>query len=176
MRPMSPSTTTSVRTYQQFGLATTLMQLPIYPLAVEKLRKDPYTLPPGYHWDTLNLDDPLVVSCFTKQKWRTKNSSIPMNLTPLSAEGAVRAAERELRRGRRQHVPLRLLAGVPAMGAPASGLTQGLARRSQVRSISVLRPSRLPNSCFICSIRVTKNNKLFGFISAVPATIRVYDK
>ena len=70
-----------------------------------------------------------------------------MNLTPLSAEGAVRAAERELRRGRRQHVPLRLLAGVPAMGAPASGLTQGLARRSQVRrSISVLRPSRLPNS------------------------------
>ena len=43
------------------------MQLPIYPLAVEKLRKDPYTLPPGYHWDTLNLDDPLVVSFFTKQ-------------------------------------------------------------------------------------------------------------
>ena len=33
-----------------------------YLSAVEKLRKDPYTLPPGYHWDTLNLDDPLVVS------------------------------------------------------------------------------------------------------------------
>ena len=31
-------------------------------IAVEKLRKEPYTLPPGYHWDTLNLDDPLVVS------------------------------------------------------------------------------------------------------------------
>ena len=44
------------------------------------------------------------------------------------------------------------------------------------RYISVLKPSRLPNLCFICSIRVTKNNKLFGFISAVPATIRVYDK
>ena len=54
-----------------------------------------------------------------------------MNLTPLSAEGAVRAAERELRRGRRQHILLRLLAVVPPMGAPASGLTQGLARRSQ---------------------------------------------
>ena len=25
-------------------------------------------------------------------------------------------------------------------------------------------------------VRVTKNNKLFGFISAVPATIRVYEK
>ena len=35
---------------------------------MEKLRKDPYTLPPGYHWDTLNLDDPLVVSdCITLQ-------------------------------------------------------------------------------------------------------------
>ena len=52
---------------QLFRFVATLMQLPIYPLAVEKLRKDPYTLPPGYHWDTLNLDDPLVVSCFTKQ-------------------------------------------------------------------------------------------------------------
>ena len=70
-----------------------------------------------------------------------------MYLTPLSAKGAVRAAERELCRGRRQHVPLRLLAGVPPMGASASGLTQGLARRSKVRSISdtvppVLRLSR----------------------------------
>ena len=28
----------------------------------EALRHDPYSLPDGFHWDTLNLDDPLVVS------------------------------------------------------------------------------------------------------------------
>ena len=28
----------------------------------DALRHDPYTLPEGFHWDTLNLDDPLVVS------------------------------------------------------------------------------------------------------------------
>ena len=39
-----------------------IILMPIYRTAVEKLRKEPYTLPPGYHWDTLNLDDPLVVS------------------------------------------------------------------------------------------------------------------
>ena len=30
--------------------------------AHDALRHDPYTLPEGFHWDTLNLDDPLVVS------------------------------------------------------------------------------------------------------------------
>ena len=29
---------------------------------LEKLRKDPYSLPGGFQWDTLNLEDPLVVS------------------------------------------------------------------------------------------------------------------
>ena len=48
-----------------------------------------------------------------------------------SVEGAVRATERELRGGRRQHVPLRLLARVTPLGATAAGLAQGLARRGQ---------------------------------------------
>jgi glycylpeptide N-tetradecanoyltransferase len=29
---------------------------------IEKLRKEPYSLPAGFQWDTLNLEDPLVVS------------------------------------------------------------------------------------------------------------------
>ena len=44
---------------------------------MEKLRHDPYTLPAGFQWDTLNLDDPLVVSCLAelKSNWFTKFSS-----------------------------------------------------------------------------------------------------
>jgi len=30
-------------------------------LPLEKLRQEPYSLPGGYHWDTLNLDDPIVL-------------------------------------------------------------------------------------------------------------------
>ncbi len=32
----------------------------------DKLRKEPYSLPTGFHWDTLKLDDPFVVSFITK--------------------------------------------------------------------------------------------------------------
>ena len=31
-------------------------------LSIDKLRQQPYSLPAGFHWDTLNLDDPIVVS------------------------------------------------------------------------------------------------------------------
>ena len=37
-------------------------------LPVEKLRQEPYSLPGGYHWDTLNLDDPIVVNYFFMKK------------------------------------------------------------------------------------------------------------
>lgn len=30
-------------------------------IPLDKLRQEPYSLPPGFEWDTLNLDDPLVV-------------------------------------------------------------------------------------------------------------------
>ena len=33
-------------------------------IPLEKLRQEPYSLPEGYHWDTLNLDDPVVVNLF----------------------------------------------------------------------------------------------------------------
>ena len=29
---------------------------------IEQLRQEPYSLPGGFNWDTLNLDDPLIVS------------------------------------------------------------------------------------------------------------------
>lgn len=31
-------------------------------IPLEKLRQDPYSLPAGFEWDTLNIDDPLVVN------------------------------------------------------------------------------------------------------------------
>ena len=31
-------------------------------IPLDKLRQEPYSLPGGFEWDTLNIDDPLVVS------------------------------------------------------------------------------------------------------------------
>ena len=42
-------------------------------ISVDKLRQESYTLPSGFQWDTLNLDDPLVVrntSSSTKYGYR----------------------------------------------------------------------------------------------------------
>ena len=36
-------------------------------LPIEKLRQEPYSLPEGYRWDTINLDDPIVVNLFFMQ-------------------------------------------------------------------------------------------------------------
>jgi hypothetical protein len=36
-------------------------------IPLEKLRQDPYTLPAGFQWDTLNLDDPLVVNFYIQK-------------------------------------------------------------------------------------------------------------
>lgn len=36
-------------------------------LPIDKLRGEPYSLPAGFQWDTLNLDDPIVVSHFIKK-------------------------------------------------------------------------------------------------------------
>lgn len=33
---------------------------------VQEIRQEPYSLPDGFQWDTLNLDEPLVVSIFPK--------------------------------------------------------------------------------------------------------------
>lgn len=32
------------------------------PKSIEQIRKEPLTLVPGFTWDTLNIDDPPVVS------------------------------------------------------------------------------------------------------------------
>lgn len=34
----------------------------------DKLRQEPYSLPNGFEWDTLNLDDPLVVRSLMSRK------------------------------------------------------------------------------------------------------------
>ena len=41
-------------------------------MPLENMRHEPYSLPAGFQWDTLNLDDPIVVNilvfyCFRKQ-------------------------------------------------------------------------------------------------------------
>ena len=41
---------------------------------VSEIRQEPYSLPKGFHWDTLDIKEPLVVgeqsrSCFERDLW-----------------------------------------------------------------------------------------------------------
>merc|ERR1719322_1719691 len=98
-------------------------------IAVEKLRKDPYTLPPGYHWDTLNLDDPIVLK----------------ELYVLLNENYVEDDDNMFRFD---------------------------------YSPEFLRWALMPPGylrVWHTGVRITKSSKLVGFISAVPAKIRIID-
>merc|ERR1719270_1710159 len=93
-------------------------------------RQEPYSLPAGFHWDTLNLDDPIVLK----------------ELYVLLTENYVEDDDNMFR-----------------FDYSPEFLRWALQPPGSLRDWHV-------------GVRVTKNNKLFGFISAVPATIRVYDK
>ena len=44
----------------------------------DDLRQEPYSLPQDFHWDTLNLDDPLVVSKYSARLSTPPPSPIPV--------------------------------------------------------------------------------------------------
>ncbi|KOX79589.1 Glycylpeptide N-tetradecanoyltransferase 1, partial [Melipona quadrifasciata] len=93
------------------------------------IRAVPYSLPADFQWDTLNLDDPLVLS----------------ELYTLLSENYVEDDDAMFR-----------------FDYPPNFLKWAL---------------QSPGWCkeWHCGVRVTKSGRLVGFISAIPATLRVYN-
>ncbi|XP_063984603.1 glycylpeptide N-tetradecanoyltransferase 1 isoform X1 [Diachasmimorpha longicaudata] len=93
------------------------------------IRPEPYSLPDGFQWDTLDLDDPLVLA----------------ELYTLLSENYVEDDDAMFR-----------------FDYPQDFLKWAL---------------QPPGWCkeWHCGVRVIKSGRLVGFISAIPATLRVYD-
>ncbi|KAL7286435.1 glycylpeptide N-tetradecanoyltransferase [Trichogramma pretiosum] len=96
----------------------------------ESVRAEPYSLPEGFHWDTLSLDDPAVLS----------------ELYNLLSENYVEDDDAMFR----------------------FDYQPGFLKWA-------LQPPGWQKE-WHCGVRVTKSNRLVGFISAIPVTLRVYDK
>jgi len=96
----------------------------------DELKKEPYTLPESYHWDTLNLDDPLVLK----------------DLYMLLNENYVEDDDNMFR----------------------------FDYSPEFLRWALLPPGFLQD--WHVGVRAKKSQKLVGFISAVPATIAIYEK
>ncbi|RWS25182.1 glycylpeptide N-tetradecanoyltransferase 2-like protein [Leptotrombidium deliense] len=94
---------------------------------VEEVRKEPYTLPEGFEWNTLDIDDPVVL----KELYQLLNENY---------------VEDDDNMFRFDYSPEFLQ--------------------------WALKPPHWKQE-WHCGVRVSKSNKLVGFISAVPATIRI---
>lgn len=94
------------------------------------VREEPYSLPAGFQWDTLDLDDPLVLA----------------ELYTLLSENYVEDDDAMFR-----------------FDYPPNFLKWAL---------------QPPGWCkeWHCGVRVSKSGRLVGFISAIPATLRVYNQ
>lgn len=96
----------------------------------EEVRQEPFTLPAGFQWDTLQLDDPLVLK----------------ELYVLLNENYVEDDDNMFR----------------------------FDYSPEFLAWALKPPGYLKE--WHCGVRVSKSNKLVGFISAVPAHIRIYEK
>jgi len=99
-------------------------------LPITEVRQDGFTLPQGFQWDTLQLDDPLVLK----------------ELYVLLNENYVEDDDNMFR----------------------------FDYSPEFLAWALKPPGYLKE--WHCGVRVTKSNKLVGFISAVPAHIRMYEK
>lgn len=99
-------------------------------LTKEEVRQEPFTLPQGFQWDTLQLDDPLVLK----------------ELYVLLNENYVEDDDNMFR----------------------------FDYSPEFLAWALKPPGFLKE--WHCGVRVSKSNKLVGFISAVPAHIRIYEK
>lgn len=102
---------------------------PIEPIRqLEDIRKEEYSLPAGFHWDTLNINDPLVL----KELYQLLNENY---------------VEDDDNMFRFDYSP-------------------------EFLKWALQSPGWLQK--WHCGVRVTKSGKLVGFISAIPANIRIY--
>jgi glycylpeptide N-tetradecanoyltransferase len=127
-----PATTTGIfikRDAYRFSDEKIVRNEPIEPDKTS-IRAEPYSLPADFQWDTLNLDDPLVLS----------------ELYTLLSENYVEDDDAMFR-----------------FDYPSNFLKWAL---------------QPPGWCmeWHCGVRVSKSGRLVGFISAIPATLRVYNQ
>ncbi|XP_043229106.1 glycylpeptide N-tetradecanoyltransferase 2-like isoform X1 [Amphibalanus amphitrite] len=97
---------------------------------VSEVRAEPYSLPDGFKWDTMNLDDPEqlneLYTLLTNNYVEDDDNMFRFDYSPKFLDWALR---------------------------PPGWVTD-----------------------WLCGVRVTKSNKLVGFISAIPATINIYKR
>ncbi|KAG8313076.1 glycylpeptide N-tetradecanoyltransferase [Homalodisca vitripennis] len=98
--------------------------------SLAEIRQEPYSLQEGFQWDTLNLDDPLVLK----------------ELYTLLNENYVEDDDSMFR-----------------FDYPPQFLKWALQPPGWLKD-------------WHCGVRVTKNGRLVGFISAVPATLSIYNQ
>lgn len=94
---------------------------------VKDIRQTPLDLLKEFEWSDTDIDDPAVA------KVRRSRGEVWVSLTTVA--GGVRPAEPELRGGRRQHVPLRLLGRVPPMVRRASRRGDGRLTNATSRAL-----------------------------------------
>ncbi|CAF4792105.1 unnamed protein product [Pieris macdunnoughi] len=100
------------------------------PKSTEEIRQDPYTLPDGFQWDTLNLNEPLVLK----------------ELYTLLNENYVEDDDCMFR----------------------------FDYQTEFLKWALQPPGWKMD--WHCGVRVVKSGRLVGFISAIPAQLRIYDK
>ncbi|CAK1539972.1 unnamed protein product [Leptosia nina] len=100
------------------------------PKTAEEIRQEPYTLPDGFQWDTLNLNDPLVLK----------------ELYTLLNENYVEDDDCMFR----------------------------FDYQTEFLKWALQPPGWKME--WHCGVRVVKSGRLVGFISAIPAQLRIYDK
>ncbi|XP_055959245.1 glycylpeptide N-tetradecanoyltransferase 1 [Patella vulgata] len=98
--------------------------------SVQEIREEPYSLPTGFKWDTLDIQDPIVLK----------------ELYTLLNENYVEDDDNMFR----------------------------FDYSSEFLRWALMPPGWLQS--WHCGIRVIKSEKLVGFISAVPAHVKIYDK
>jgi len=158
----------------------------------DQVRQDPYSLPDNFVWDTLDLEDPNIVISFRFNRiqilsffafchwmWWLSDWS-PLYL----AEGTLSTVEWELRGGRWLPVSVWLSVGISQVVRQSihEGHFLHTLRKGNVdaswRIGSVYRALKPPGWKleWHCGVRVAKNKKLVGFISAIPANISVHGR
>lgn len=115
---------------------------------ISEIRAEPYSLPDGFMWDTLNLDEPLVLK----------------ELYTLLNENYVEDDDCMFRFDYQ-----------PEFLNGSRNLTIECCPYLNLFIFRALQPPGWKKE-WHCGVRVVKSKRLVGFISAIPATLNIYKK
>lgn len=115
---------------------------------VSEIKAEPYSLPDGFQWDTLNLNEPLVLK----------------ELYTLLNENYVEDDDSMFRFDYQPNfIKWSVFEGNGWVGFKCWGCFRALQPPGWRRD-------------WHCGVRVIKSGRLVGFISAIPATLNIYNK